>query len=65
MTARQVDRSQPIAVSEIKAIAKAKLAGPVWDYYITGADGEDTVKRNEDIYRQCVPVSSIPQWDQG
>lgn len=52
MAARKADRPEPIAVSEIKAIAKTKLEGAVWDYYITGADGEDTVKRNEDIYKQ-------------
>ncbi|KAI9037193.1 alpha-hydroxy acid oxidase [Aspergillus affinis] len=46
--------SEPVAVSEIKAIAKTKLQGQVWDYYTTGADEEETVKRNEEIYQRLL-----------
>jgi hypothetical protein len=49
-----VKHSEPIAVAEIKAIAKAKLEDRVWDYYITGADEQKTVERNEAVFDEYV-----------
>lgn len=40
----------PITIAEIKVLAQKKLPKQVWDYYITGADEEKTVARNEAIY---------------
>lgn len=42
----------PITVADIKEIAKKRLDKPVWDYYITGADEEYTVRRNESIFQE-------------
>lgn len=44
------NKAPPITVAEIKTIAKTKLRQPVWDYYTTGADEEQTLIRNETIY---------------
>jgi (S)-2-hydroxy-acid oxidase len=41
---------EPVTVSEIRDIAKSKLKPHVWDYYVTGADEETTVRRNQSIY---------------
>lgn len=40
----------PITVAEIKELAKAKLSKQAWEYYITGADEEKTLARNEAVY---------------
>jgi hypothetical protein len=55
-TMTAVKHTEPIAVAEIKAIAKAKLEDRVWDYYITGADEQKTVKRNETVFDEYVLV---------
>ena len=53
MTVKKTDATpNPIAVSDFRTIAEAKLKGQVWDYYITGADEEETVKRNTEIYKR-------------
>jgi (S)-2-hydroxy-acid oxidase len=44
----------PITVAEIKNMAEQKLPEQVWDYYVTGADSEQTLRRNEAVYNQCV-----------
>lgn len=44
--------SAPITIAEIKAIAKRKLPEPVWDYYTTGAEDEQTARRNEDVFHE-------------
>ena len=40
----------PLTITEIRALAKQKLSKAAWDYYVTGADGEQTVRRNENIF---------------
>ncbi|KAI6914594.1 FMN-dependent dehydrogenase [Hortaea werneckii] len=44
----------PITIADIKEIAKAKLRPDVWSYYITGADDEQSVRRNESIYERIL-----------
>jgi hypothetical protein len=44
----------PITVAEVKAVAKAKLSKQAWEYYITGADDEVTLGRNEAAYDEHV-----------
>lgn len=42
----------PITVAEVKEIARKRLDPGVWDYYITGADEEYSIRRNENAYRE-------------
>lgn len=44
----------PITVADFKEIARQRLEKPVWDYYNAGADDENTINRNEEIYKKCV-----------
>lgn len=42
--------SDPITIAEIRLLAKKKLSTAAWDYYVTGADSEQTVARNSAIF---------------
>ena len=42
----------PITVLEVREIARKRLDPAAWDYYITGADGELSVRRNESIFKK-------------
>lgn len=42
----------PVTVADVKEIAKARLNPDVWDYYVTGADDEFSLRRNEKIYQK-------------
>jgi (S)-2-hydroxy-acid oxidase len=44
----------PITILEVREIAKKRLDPAAWDYYITGADGELSVRRNEAIFKKSV-----------
>ncbi|TKX21247.1 oxidase-like protein 2 [Elsinoe australis] len=44
----------PITVAEVKEIARKRLDPGVWDYYITGADEEYSIRRNENAYRELL-----------
>ncbi|KAF4551903.1 FMN-dependent dehydrogenase-like protein 7 [Elsinoe fawcettii] len=44
----------PITLAEVKHIAQQKLDRNVWDYYITGADDEHSLRRNEDAYQSLL-----------
>ncbi|KAM5348651.1 hypothetical protein ACJ41O_008475 [Fusarium nematophilum] len=46
--------SEPITLAEVKKLAQERLQGPVWRYYITGADDERTVQRNHDIFEKLL-----------
>lgn len=42
----------PITILEVRDIAEKRLDPAAWDYYITGADGELSVRRNEAIFKK-------------
>lgn len=42
----------PITIADVREIAQKRLDPAAWDYYITGADGEQTVRRNETIFKK-------------
>lgn len=42
----------PITISDVREIAKERLDPAAWDYYITGADEEQTVHRNETVFKK-------------
>jgi (S)-2-hydroxy-acid oxidase len=42
----------PITILEVREIARRRLDPAAWDYYITGADGELSVRRNESIFKK-------------
>lgn len=44
--------AKPITVADFKEIARRRLEKPVWDYYNAGADDENTINRNEQIYKK-------------
>lgn len=44
--------SEPITISDMREIAKKRLPRQVWDYYTTGADDEQTVRRNEAAFQE-------------
>ncbi|BCS17402.1 alpha-hydroxy acid oxidase [Aspergillus puulaauensis] len=44
----------PITVADFKEIARQRLEKPVWDYYNAGADDENTINRNEEIYKKVL-----------
>jgi len=44
----------PITILEVREIARKRLDPAAWDYYITGADGELSVRRNESIFKKSV-----------
>ncbi|KAF7537566.1 hypothetical protein G7054_g3612 [Neopestalotiopsis clavispora] len=46
--------SEPITISDVREIAKKRLPRQVWDYYTTGADDEQTVRRNEAAFQELL-----------
>ncbi|KAF9878129.1 peroxisomal -2-hydroxy-acid oxidase [Colletotrichum karsti] len=46
--------AKPVTISDVYEIAKARLPKPVWDYYITGADDEHTLERNQAVFRELL-----------
>jgi (S)-2-hydroxy-acid oxidase len=44
--------SEPITINDVREIAKKRLPRQVWDYYTTGADDEQTVRRNEAAFQE-------------
>jgi hypothetical protein len=42
----------PITIADVREIAQKRLDPAAWDYYITGADDEQTVRRNETIFKK-------------
>lgn len=49
---KKPDMPDPITVGDVKEIAKRRLDPAVWDYYTTGADDEQSVRRNEEIFQE-------------
>lgn len=43
---------EPVNIADVHKIAQQKLAKPVWDYYVTGADDEYTLARNHEAYNE-------------
>lgn len=57
------EATNPITVEDVKVIAKQRLDPAVWDYYTTGADEEQSVRRNEQIFKKygiSVILVSLP-----
>ncbi len=52
MSRPQSPTVKPITVADFKEIARRRLEKPVWDYYNAGADDENTINRNEEIYKK-------------
>ncbi|KAF3016850.1 hypothetical protein E8E14_011824 [Neopestalotiopsis sp. 37M] len=46
--------SEPININDVREIAKKRLTRQVWDYYTTGADDEQTVRRNEAAFQELL-----------
>lgn len=46
------EEPDPVTIRDVREIAKKRLPGKVWDYYRTGADGEHTLRRNEEAFQQ-------------
>lgn len=44
--------SDPVTIRDVREIAEKRLPSKVWDYYRTGADGEHTLRRNEEAFQQ-------------
>lgn len=42
----------PITIADVKDIAQKRLDPAAWEYYITGADEEHSVRRNETIFKK-------------
>lgn len=49
---KDVEMPDPITVEDVRNIAKQRLDAGVWDYYTTGADDEQSVRRNETIFKK-------------
>lgn len=43
---------EPLTVADIRAIAKSRLPKRVWEYYSTGADDEQTLHRNNEVFKE-------------
>ncbi|KAH6893013.1 FMN-dependent dehydrogenase [Thelonectria olida] len=54
MSDTEVNNQDPVTIADIKAIAQSRLPGPVWDYYVTGADNEETLQRNGAVFRELL-----------
>jgi 4-hydroxymandelate oxidase len=42
----------PLNLSELEEVARGRLPPLAWDYYASGADDEDTLRRNVEAYRR-------------
>jgi len=47
-----IEMLDPITIADVREIAQKRLDPAAWDYYITGADDEQTVVRNETIFKK-------------
>lgn len=47
-----IEMADPITIADVKEIAKKRLDPAAWEYYITGADDEQSVRRNETIFKK-------------
>ena len=47
-----IEMPDPITIADVKEIAKKRLDPAAWDYYITVADDEQSVRRNETIFKK-------------
>jgi isopentenyl diphosphate isomerase/L-lactate dehydrogenase-like FMN-dependent dehydrogenase len=47
-----IEIPNPITIAGVKEIAKKRLDPAAWEYYITGADDEQSVRRNETIFKK-------------
>ncbi|GAB7331289.1 hypothetical protein MBLNU13_g02737t2 [Cladosporium sp. NU13] len=49
-----IEMPDPVTVADVREIAQKRLDPAAWDYYITGADDEQTVARNETIFKKLL-----------
>ena len=47
-----IEMPDPVTIADVREIAQKRLDPAAWDYYITGADDEQTVVRNETIFKK-------------
>ena len=47
-----IEMPDPVTIADVREIAQKRLDPAAWDYYITGADEEQTVVRNETIFKK-------------
>ena len=48
----EIEMPDPVTIADVREIAQKRLDPAAWDYYITGADDEQTVVRNETIFKK-------------
>jgi isopentenyl diphosphate isomerase/L-lactate dehydrogenase-like FMN-dependent dehydrogenase len=48
----EIEMPDPVTIADVREIAQKRLDPAAWDYYITGADDEQTVRRNETIFKK-------------
>jgi hypothetical protein len=60
MSSTELTNQDPVTIAEIRAIAQSRLPGPVWDYYATGADDEETLQRNSAVFQEYGPRNPSP-----
>jgi isopentenyl diphosphate isomerase/L-lactate dehydrogenase-like FMN-dependent dehydrogenase len=51
-THADIEMPDPITIADVKEIARKRLDPAAWEYYITGADDEQSVRRNETIFKK-------------
>ncbi|PGH11124.1 hypothetical protein AJ79_05069 [Helicocarpus griseus UAMH5409] len=47
-------KEDPITIAELAVLAQKKLPKQVWDYYVSGADEENVVKRNKNAFDRLI-----------
>lgn len=45
---------KPLTIAEFEVIAKSKLKQQVWDYYVSGAEEQLSIKRNRDAFTRLI-----------
>ena len=45
---------EPVCIDDIAAIATQKLDRNAYNYYVSGADEEQTLKDNVEAFKRCV-----------
>lgn len=51
---QNAEDEKPLTIAEFEAIAKTKLEQQVWDYYISGAEEQISIKRNRDAFTRLI-----------
>jgi len=51
---QNTEDGKPLTIAEFETIAKAKLEQQVWDYYVSGAEEQISIKRNRDAFTRLI-----------